>query len=97
MSINAWFWVVFALYIGMRLLDLKIKLLVYGQQSMMSIYLFHHLVIVIIAFYVVQWDMGIHPKMAVVLLGSFFITLGLHELIIKRIPLVQTVLGIKTA
>jgi glucan biosynthesis protein C len=96
MSINAWCWVVCALYVGMRLLDLKSKLLVYGQQSMMSIYLFHHLVIVIIAFYVVQWDMGIPPKMAVVLLGSFLVTIGIHELIIKRMPLLQTVLGIKT-
>jgi hypothetical protein len=72
------------------------KLLEYGQEAMMSIYLFHHLVIVIIAFYVVQWDTGIFQKMLVVVPGAFVITLGLHELLIKRVPLIQVLLGIKS-
>jgi glucan biosynthesis protein C len=96
MSVNAWCWVVVALYIGMRFLDMRNKLLEYGQEAMMSIYLFHHLVIIIIAFYVVQWDIGILPKMLVVVPGSFVVTLGLHELVIKRIPLIQILLGIKS-
>jgi glucan biosynthesis protein C len=96
MSINAWCWVVVAIYIGMRFLDIRNKLLEYGQESMMSIYLFHHLVIIIIAFYVVQWDTGILTKMLVVVPSSFVVTLGLHELFIKRIPLIQVLLGIKT-
>jgi glucan biosynthesis protein C len=95
MSVNAWCWVIVALYLGMRFLDVLNNWLEYGQQAMMSVYLFHHLVIVIIAFYVVQWDLGIPPKMLVVILGSFLVTLGLHELVIKRIPLIQVVLGIK--
>lgn len=97
MSVNAWCWVVVALYIGMRFLDVMNKWLAYGQEAMMSVYLFHHLVIVIIAFYVVQWDLGIPIKMLVVVLGSFFVTIGLHELIIKRIPLIQLLLGIKSS
>jgi glucan biosynthesis protein C len=95
-SVNAWCWVVVALYIGMRFLDIRNKLLAYGQEAMMSIYLFHHLVIIIIAFYVVQWDTGIFPKMLVVVPGAFVVTLGLHELLIKRIPLIQVLLGIKS-
>jgi glucan biosynthesis protein C len=95
-SVNAWSWVVVALYIGMRFLDIRNKLLAYGQEAMMSIYLFHHLVIIIIAFYVVQWGISIFPKMLVVVLGAFVVTLGLHELLIKRIPLVQVLLGIKS-
>jgi peptidoglycan/LPS O-acetylase OafA/YrhL len=75
--------VVVALYVGMRFLDIRNKLLVYGQEAMMSIYLFHHLVIVIIAFYVVQWDAGVPSKMSAVVLGSFMVTLGIHELIVK--------------
>ena len=95
-SVNAWCWVVVALYIGMRFLDIRNKLLAYGQEAMMSIYLFHHLVIIIIAFYVVQWDAGIFPKMLVVVLGAFVVTLGFHELLIKRVPLIQVLLGIKS-
>ena len=96
MSVNAWCWVVVALYIGIRFMDVRNKLLAYGQEAMMSIYLFHHLVIVIIAFYVVQWEAGILLKMLVVVLGSFVVTLGLHELVIKRIPFIQVLLGMKS-
>jgi glucan biosynthesis protein C len=95
-SVNAWSWVVVALYIGMRFLEVKNRLLAYGQEAMMSIYLFHHLVIIVIAFYVVQWDTNILTKMLFVVPGSFVVTLGLHELIIKRIPLIQILLGIKS-
>jgi glucan biosynthesis protein C len=95
-SVNAWCWIIVALYLGMRYLDVRNKLLRYGQEAMMSIYLFHHLVIVIVAFYVVQWGISIFPKMMVVVLGAFVVTLGLHELLIKRIPLLQVILGLKT-
>ncbi len=95
MSVNAWCWVVVAIYIGMRFLDVKNRLLAYGQEAMMSIYLFHHLVIIVIAFYVVQWDTNILVKMLVVVPGSFVVTLGLHELLVKRIPLIQILLGLK--
>jgi glucan biosynthesis protein C len=95
-SVNAWCWIIVALYLGMRYLDVRNKLLGYSQEAMMSIYLFHHLVIVIVAFYVVQWGISIFPKMMVVVLGAFVVTLGLHELLIKRIPLLQVILGLKT-
>jgi len=96
MSVNAWCWVMVAMVVGMRFLDIKNKLLAYGQDAMMSIYLFHHLVIIIITFYVVQWDAGILAKMLVVVAGSFIGTLLIHELIIKRIKPVRMLLGMKS-
>lgn len=95
MSINAWCWVVVALYLGLRYLSARNKRLVYGENAMMPFYLFHHPVIVIIAFFVVQWDAGILMKLPVVVLSSFVITLGIYELIIKRIRALQVFFGMK--
>lgn len=95
MSVNAWCWVVVALYIGMCFLNSRSDLLEYGQDAMMPFYLFHHPIIIVIAFYVVQWDAGIPLKMAAVLIGSFILTLGLFELIIKRIKPMQYLIGMK--
>jgi len=95
MSVNAWCWVVVALYIGMRFLDLRNKWLVYGQEAMMPFYLFHHPVIIVIAFYVVQWGADILMKLPVVVLGSFAFTLGIYELIIRRIKPGQVLFGMK--
>ena len=93
MSVNAWCWVVVALYIGMRFLDIKNKLLAYGQETMMSIYLFHHIVIVIIAFYIVQWDMAVIWKMLLVISVGFLLTMAIHELVVKRIKPLRNLLG----
>jgi hypothetical protein len=53
-------------------------------------------VIIGIAFSVVQWDVGLMFKIVVVALGSFLVTLGLVEFVIKRIDVLQRSFGIKT-
>jgi hypothetical protein len=61
----------------------------------MPLYLFHQPVIVVIAFFVVQWDKGIPVKLLVIVLGSLLVTLGLVELI-KRIKVLRGLFGMKT-
>jgi peptidoglycan/LPS O-acetylase OafA/YrhL len=92
-GVNAWCWVVVAFYIGMRFLDMRNRLLTYGQETMMSIYLFHHIVIVIIAFYVVQLELAIIWKMLLVISVGLLLTLAIHELVVKRFKPLRKLLG----
>ena len=57
----------------------------------MPFYLLHQPVIIVIAFFVVQWDAGITLKLLVVVLGSLAATLGLIELVVKRINVLRGV------
>ena len=68
----------------------------YGRETILPFYLLHHPVIIIIAFYVVQWNVGITLKYLVVFLGSLLVTLGLIELVIKRIGALRGFFGMKT-
>jgi peptidoglycan/LPS O-acetylase OafA/YrhL len=95
-SIKGWCWTLFMLYIGMRYLDFTNKWLVYGRETIVPFYLLHHPVIIGIAFFVVQWDAGITIKFLVVVVGSLLVTLGLIELVVKRIPLLRRLFGMKT-
>jgi glucan biosynthesis protein C len=95
-SINGWCWTLFMLYIGMRYLDFTNKWLVYGRETIVPFYLLHHPVIIGIAFFVVQWNAGIMVKYLVVVLASLLVTLGLVELVIKRIGLLRGLFGMKT-
>jgi hypothetical protein len=52
-------------------------------------------VIIVIAFYVVQWDVGVLVKLPVVVVGSFLIALALYELLVKRIGALRVLLGMK--
>jgi glucan biosynthesis protein C len=94
-GINGWCWSLFMLYIGMRYLDFTNKWLVYGQETILPFYLLHQPVIIVIAFYVVQWDAGITLKLLVVVVGSLLVTLGLVELVIKRVGVLRGPFGMK--
>ena len=76
----------------------------YGGETIMPFFVLHQPVIIAIAYFVVQWDTstalgagtGITLKLLVVVLGSLLVTLGLVELIIKRIPVLRGLFGMKT-
>jgi hypothetical protein len=76
-------------------LDFRNSLLEYGQEAILPFYVFHQPVIFTIVFYVVQWEAGILPKLAVVILGALIITGALHEFIVKRVAPLRTLFGMK--
>lgn len=91
-SINSWFWIVSMIIIGMRYLDQDTKLLKYCKVAILPFYLVHHPVIIALSFYVVQWNTSTVIKILCVMGGSFLITLGIFELIIKRIKPIRNFL-----
>jgi len=94
-SINSWFWIISLLLFGMRYLDFDNNLLKYGKQAIMPFFLIHHPVIIFLAFYVVQWDTSMVIKLLSVIGGSFIITSGIFELLVKRINILGNLLGVK--
>lgn len=94
-SVNAWCWVIAALYVGSRILDFRNNVLEYGQEAILPFYVFHQPIIFVIVFYVVQWDAGIMVKLSLVILGAFIITGALHEFIIRRVAPLRTLFGMK--
>ena len=95
-SINSWAWIISLIIFGMRYLDYEDSWLKYCKQAVMPFYLIHHPVIIAIAYYVVQWDTSMIIKILSVICGSFVVTLGLFEFLIKRINLLANLLGIKS-
>lgn len=93
-AVNGWCWSVSMVYVGMRFLDFSNRWLQYARTASLPFFLLHQPVIIVIAFYVVQWDAGILVKLPVVVAGSFVATLGLYQLL-RRISVVQVLLGMK--
>jgi len=96
-SAAGWCGTAFMLFIGMRFLDRNNKALQYCLEVMLPFFVLHQTVILAIAYYVVQWEMGLLPKLLVVMLGSFAITLALCEFVIKRVGLLRLVFGMKAS
>jgi len=84
------------LFIGMRYLDRDSPALRYGQAVILPFFVLHQTVLLAIAYFVVQWEASLLVKLLVVGLGSFAVSLGLTEFVIKRVPILQALFGMKT-
>jgi peptidoglycan/LPS O-acetylase OafA/YrhL len=83
------------LAVGMRFLDFTNRQLRYSRKASYPFFFFHQPGIIFGAFYVVQWNVGVPLKLLVVVVGSFAITLGLYELLVRRINPVRALFGMK--
>jgi hypothetical protein len=83
------------LYIGIRFLDATNKWLQYSREASFFFFWIHHPVTFFTAFYALQWEVDLTIKMLIVLVGSFVISLGLYELLIRHINPVRALFGMK--
>jgi glucan biosynthesis protein C len=95
-GINSWCWTMVMFYVGMRFLDYTNNWLQYVREASYPFFWIHQPVIIVIAFYAVQWDAGVTLKLLVVVLGSLLVSLGLVELVIKRINVLRGLFGMKS-
>jgi glucan biosynthesis protein C len=95
--IASWCWSLFVLYIGMRFLDFTNRYLDYTKEAILPFFVFHQPVIIILAFFAVQWQASLVIKLLFVVFSSFCVTLGIYEFLIRRSPALRLVFGMKVA
>jgi glucan biosynthesis protein C len=93
-GVNSWSWTMVIFYIGMRYLDFANKWLQYFREGSFAFFWVHQPVIILIAFYVVQWQVSLLIKLLVVVTGSFVGSLALAELV-RRIKPLRGLFGMK--
>jgi peptidoglycan/LPS O-acetylase OafA/YrhL len=96
-GINGWCWTLFALWLGMRFFDFRNRWLDRAQELIVPFYVFHQPPIVVVAFFAVQWPVGLLVKLAAIMLASFVVTLGLCEGVVRRIKPARALFGMKPA
>ena len=94
-SVTAWSWMVFALYFGMHVLNFSSKLLEYAEEAVLPFYMLHYPLVIIIAFYIVQWDMSPSIKLLIISTISLVTTVILYDLLIRRMNFTRRLFGMK--
>lgn len=94
-ALTAWGWGLFVLDLARAHLNSPSRLLTYGSETIMPFYLLHQPVIILIAYWVVQWDTGILAKAVVVVVGSLLVTVGLIEALVRPFRPIRTLFGMK--
>lgn len=94
-ALRAWCWIFAILGFGSRFLDFSNRFLGYANEAVLPFYILHQTVILIIGFYVVQWDMGIAPKYAIITTASFTAIMAIYELLVRRINVLRFLFGMR--
>lgn len=95
LSIDSWSWTMFMLYVGMRFLNTTNKWLQYSREASYPFFWLHYPVTFFVTFHVARWEVALPIKMLVVVVGSFVVTLGLYELLVRHINPVRALFGMK--
>jgi glucans biosynthesis protein C len=91
-AVEGWCWTVVVLSVGMHAAWLHHPVSPSLGEAVLPVYVLHQPVILAVAFFVVQWPVGILPKAIVVFGASLPITLILVELAL-RAPITRMLLG----
>jgi glucans biosynthesis protein C len=94
LTVQAWGWVVAALSLGMRAPAFQRPVPGAVATATMPFFIVHQPVILLVAFYVVQWDVGIAGKLAVVLIVSLLVSAALAWAL-SRVPTISLLFGAK--
>ena len=90
-----WFFVIAILGYGRRFLTSSNKFLKYTGQASYPAYILHQTIIVIIGFYVVQWQAGILVKYSTILVLSVIATTLIYDLLVRRTNVTRFLFGMR--
>jgi peptidoglycan/LPS O-acetylase OafA/YrhL len=90
-----WFFVIAILGYGRSILSTRTSFLAYSGQASYPVYLLHQTAIVIIGYYVVQWNTGILIKYATILVAAIVVSILIYDLLVKRTKVTRVLFGMR--
>jgi glucan biosynthesis protein C len=91
----AWCCLIALLGYGRQFLNFANRFLAYFGEAGYPLYIIHQTVIVILGFYVVQWQVGVLVKLLTIMVGSFVLTIALYDLAVKRTNVTRFLFGMR--
>jgi hypothetical protein len=94
-TFDTWFWLIAILGYGQKYLHFTNKLQPNANEAAYPFYILHQTVIIVIGYWVVQWDANLWLKFSVIALASFAGTLLLYDICVKRTNVTRVLFGMK--
>jgi hypothetical protein len=93
-SLFVWSWLLAVLYLGIRWLNFSNRAQQYAQESVLPVYVIHHPIVLVVASFVVTWNLGVWPKFLVILVLVAALTLAIYEFGVRRWPATRLLFGL---
>lgn len=94
-TFNSWVWVLAILGIGSRHLAFRNRLSKYANEAVLPFYILHQTVIVIIGFFILDWNAAVFAKYLILGTVSFIVILTIYEFLVKRLGFLRFLFGMK--
>ncbi len=94
-AFHPWFFILALLAYGRRFLNFTNKFLKYFAEGAYPIYILHQTVLVTVAFFVVQWGLGVGAKYAIIVALSFAGTVLAYDILVRRTNITRFLFGMK--
>jgi hypothetical protein len=94
-AFNSWFWLIAIFSFGKRHFTAHHRFLDYANEAVLPFYILHQTIIVIIGFYLINWNTGVYFKYLVLCVASFVSICIVYELLVRRIHILRFLFGLK--
>ena len=88
-------WMIAIIGFGEKYLNFNNRFLGYANEAVLPFYILHQFVLLLIGYWVVQWQMNALVKYIVIASLSFMAIIGFYEIIIKRFQVSRFLFGLK--
>ena len=94
-ALCGWCWIITFLGMAKRFLSFSNRFLSYANEAVLPFYVLHHMVIIGVGFYVIQWDIPVLAKYLLIIAMSFAIIMLLYEFVVKRTNMTRFLFGMR--
>jgi peptidoglycan/LPS O-acetylase OafA/YrhL len=94
-GLTPWFFMVALLGYGRQFLNFSNRFLKYAAGASYPLYILHQTAIVVIGFFVVQWDASVLVKFVTIVVASLVATAVVYDLLVKRINVLRFLFGMR--
>jgi len=94
-AISCWSWLLAILGLGGRYLNWNNGFLTYANEAVLPFYILHQTVIIMIGFYIVQWNISVGIKYLTISTTSFIAIMLIYEFLVRRINVLRFLFGMK--
>lgn len=95
MSVQTLCWIVFIVGIGAKYLNFRNKVLENCNEGVLPFYILHQTLILLVGWYVVDWNTTIAAKFLTISATSFILIVATYELLIRRFNWMRFVFGMR--
>lgn len=94
-TINTWSWILTLIGYSAIYLNKPSKTLTYANEAVYPFYILHQTVIIFLAYYLINVDLGFILKFGILSIGTFCICWIIYEFGIRRYSLIRPLFGLK--